>query len=86
LPTAPAPTDPVPAQLPVQGPVPALVLAVALAPLLLQAALGAPAPHAVPVPAALLDLQVPLDGDMTTGDVPAPSEFYLPSRNYQMAG
>lgn len=78
--------DPVPARLPVLGPVPALVQAVAPAPLLLQAALGAPAPHAVPVPAAPLDLQVHLDGDMTTGGAPAPSEFYLLSRNYLVTG
>lgn len=69
--------DPVPAQLPAQGPVPALVLAVAQVPLLPLAALGAPAPHAVPVRAALLALPVLLDGDMTTGDGPAPSEFCL---------
>lgn len=81
----PSETDPVPAQLPAQDPVLALVLAVAQVPLLPQAALGAPAPHAVPVQAALLDLPVPLDGDMTTGDDPAPSEFYLSSRNCQVS-
>lgn len=81
----PLETGPVPAQLPAQGPVPALVLVVAQVPLLPRAALGAPAPHAVPVQAALLALPVLLDGDMTIGDGPAPSEFYLSSRNCQMS-
>lgn len=79
-------SGPVPAQLPAQGPVPALVLAVAQAPLLPRVALGAPAPHAVPVPAALLDPPAHLDGDTTTGDVPVPSQFCLTFRNYQIAG